>query len=297
MVNDIKSKIIIKKKNIKFFLLAIPKDLKAIPFAAKVTIICLGLFMLWNTFFDFNHFINPTLYPSIWTIVNHQNYKPWQQVLLVLNGITAFINVICIILISFGKISNYFWGFFAVSIYGCIALVWDYVGDMQLNLFFFLPFQFIGYNLWKSHLDFHQEIIAKRLNLKISIVVIYFSIILSIFFYFEIPEFSRVILGNYDFDGNNFKQLLPHILDSLTNSLSIVAQLLMLLRFREQWIFWIIVNILQITMYAGIAHNCLDVNLLLMWIIALVNAGFGFYQWFFVRSKEKVVIKKNIYQS
>ncbi|WP_342254523.1 nicotinamide riboside transporter PnuC [Spiroplasma endosymbiont of Zeiraphera isertana] len=211
-----------------------------------------------------NHFINPNLYPSVWTIVNRQAYHPWQQVLLFLNGIAAFTNVICIILISFGKISNFFWGFFAVSIYGCIALVWDYVGDMQLNLFFFLPFQFIGYS--------------------------------SVFFYFEIPEFSRVILGKYDFDGNTFQQVLPHILDSLTNSLSIVAQILMLLRFREQWIFWIIVNIFQIAMYSGVAHNRLDVNLLLMWIVALGNSGFGFYQWFFVRSKEKVVVKKETYE-
>lgn len=296
MFKDIKLRFATRSKNIKSFLLLIPKDLRVIPFAAKVAIICLGIFMLWNTFFDFNHFVNPQLYPSIWTIINRQAYHPWQQVLLFLNGIAAFTNVICIILISFGKISNFFWGFFAVSIYGCIALVWDYVGNVQLNLFFFLPFQFIGYSLWKSHLDSHQEIISKRLNLKTNIVVIYFTIVLSVFFYFEIPEFSRVILGHYDFDGNSFQQLLPHILDSLTNSLSIVAQILMLLRFREQWIFWIIVNICQIIMYSGVAHNRLDVNFLLMWIVALANAGFGFYQWFFVRSKEKLVVKNNTYE-
>lgn len=70
----------------------------------------------------------------------------------------------------------------------------------------------------------------------------------------------------------------------------------MLLRFREQWIFWIIVNICQIAMYSGVAHSCLDVNLLLMWIVALGNAGFGFYQWFFVRSRETLVVKKNTYE-
>ncbi|WP_400254851.1 hypothetical protein [Spiroplasma endosymbiont of Cleonymus obscurus] len=61
-------------------------------------------------------------------------------------------------------------------------------------------------------------------------------------------------------------------------------------------IFWIIVNIFQIAMYSGVAHNRLDVNLLLMWIVALGNSGFGFYQWFFVRSKEKVVVKKETYE-
>lgn len=296
MIKNLKFKMITKKNNIKSFLLSIPKDLSTIPFSAKIAIICLGIFMLWNTFFDLNHFINPTLYPSIWTIINRQAYHPWQQILLFLNGVVGFTNVICIILISFGKISNFFWGFFAVSIYGCIALVWGYVGDMQLNLFFFLPFQFIGYSLWKFHLDSQQEIISKSLNLKTNVVTIYFAIVLSVFFYFEIPEFSRVILGAYDFDGNTFEQLLPHVLDSLTNALSIVAHLLMLLRFREQWIFWIIINICQIAMYSGVAHNRLDVNLLLMWIVALGNSGFGFYQWFFVRSKEKETVKKNIYQ-
>ncbi len=295
MLKNIKFKFITSNKNIKSFLLLIPKDFNTIPFTAKVAIFCLGIFMVWNTFFDLNHFVNPTLYPSIWTIINHQAYYPWQQALLFLNGIAAFTNVICIILISFGKISNFFWGFFAVSIYGCIALVWDYVGSMQLNLFFALPFQFIGYSLWKFHLNSQQEIISKRLNLKTNVIVVYFTIVLAVFFYFEIPEFSRVILGHYDFDGNTFQQLLPHILDSLTNALSIVAQILMLLRFREQWFFWIIVNICQIVMYSGVAHNRLDVNLLLMWFVALGNACFGFYQWFFVRSEEKVVVKKNTY--
>lgn len=82
MFKDLKLKFVTRSKNIKSFLLLIPKDLSKIPFAAKVTIICLGIFMVWNTFFDFNHFINPTLYPSIWTIVNRQAYHPWQQVLL-----------------------------------------------------------------------------------------------------------------------------------------------------------------------------------------------------------------------
>lgn len=46
MVKDIKFRVIARKKNIKSFLLLIPKDLSTIPFAAKVAIICLGIFML-----------------------------------------------------------------------------------------------------------------------------------------------------------------------------------------------------------------------------------------------------------
>lgn len=280
-----------KAKTIHQFLLTIPRDLKSIPFAAQVAIICLGLFMSWNTFFDFNHFINPEQFPSIWKIVNIKDEKVWKQILLTLNGVAAFTNVICFILISFGKISNYFWGFIAVTVYGLFALAWDYVGDMQLNLFFFLPFQFIGYSLWKFNLDSKQDIISKRLNLKKGILTIYFAIVLTIFFYFEIPDFSRVILKTYDFDGGNWTKILPHLLDSSTNGLSIVAQVLMLMRFREQWIFWIIVNLLQIIMYSGIANNTLDIDVLIMWIVALANSCFGCYQWFFVRSSEKLKVK------
>ncbi|WP_308149317.1 nicotinamide riboside transporter PnuC [Spiroplasma sp. AdecLV25b] len=280
-----------KVKSIQQFLLTIPRDLKAIPFSAQVAIICLGIFMVWNTFFDFNHFFNPKQFPSIWKIINNKQAAVWKQVLLTLNGMAAFTNIICVILVALGKISNYFWGFIAVTVYGLFALAWDYVGDMQLNLFFFLPFQFIGYNLWKFNLDSQQDIISKRLNLRTSMVTIYFSVILTVFFYFEIPEFSRVVLGTYDFEGKSWTKLLPHVLDSLTNGLSIVAQILMLIRFREQWIFWIIVNILQITMYSGIAHSTIDINVLIMWIVALGNSCFGCYQWYFVRSREKLETK------
>ena len=291
MLKNKKIKIKQKVKTIHQFLLTIPRDLKSIPFAAKVAIICLGIFMVWNTFFDFNHFFNPKAFPSVWKIVNVKDEQVWKQVLLTLNGLAAFTNIICVILISFGKISNYFWGFIAVTVYGLFALAWDYVGDMQLNLFFFLPFQFIGYSLWKFNLDSQQDIISKRLNLKTGIVTIYFALILTVFFYFEIPEFSHVILGTYDFDGYTWTKVLPHVLDSLTNGLSIVAQILMLMRFREQWIFWIIVNLFQITMYSGVAHNSVDINVLIMWIVALANSCFGCYQWFFVRSREKLESK------
>lgn len=280
-----------KVKNIQELLLTITRDLKTIPFFAQVAIICLVLFVLWNTFFDFNHFLNPKNFSSVWKIVNNKGDEIWKQVLLTLNGIAGFTNIICIILISLGKISNYFWGFIAVSVYGLFAIAWDYVGDMQLNLFLFLPFQFIGYSLWKFNLDSRQDIISKRLNLKTGIVTIYFAIVLTIFFYFEIPEFSCIILGSYDFDGKSLTKLLPHVLDSLTNGLSIVAQVLMLLRFREQLIFWIVVNVLQIAMYSGVVHNTIDINMLIMWIVALGNSSFGCYQWFFVRSREKIEVK------
>ncbi|WP_400254849.1 hypothetical protein [Spiroplasma endosymbiont of Cleonymus obscurus] len=40
MFKDIKFRFIKRKKNIKEFLLSIPKDLNKIPFSAKVAIIC-----------------------------------------------------------------------------------------------------------------------------------------------------------------------------------------------------------------------------------------------------------------
>ena len=78
MFKDIKFRIKKRTKNIKEFLLSILKDLNTISFSAKRSYYLFRyFFMLWNTFFDFNHFINSTLYLSFWTIVNRQAYHHW----------------------------------------------------------------------------------------------------------------------------------------------------------------------------------------------------------------------------
>ena len=56
---------------------------------------------------------------------------------------------------------------------------------------------------------------------------------------------------------------------------SIVANVLMVLRYREQWALWIIVDVVTVIMWmiAG------DLLMTVMWAIYLINAVYGWVMW------------------
>ena len=70
-------------------------------------------------------------------------------------------------------------------------------------------------------------------------------------------------------------------LDSATTILSIVAQFMMLARYAEQWLMWIIINILSIIMWAQsiISQDGNDYPTLVMWIAFLCNSIYGYINW------------------
>jgi nicotinamide mononucleotide transporter len=69
--------------------------------------------------------------------------------------------------------------------------------------------------------------------------------------------------------------------DSATTVLSIVAQALMALAFTEQWVLWIITNVISVVMWCicvarGEAHAAVMV---IMWVFYLLNSLNGFRVW------------------
>ena len=65
------------------------------------------------------------------------------------------------------------------------------------------------------------------------------------------------------------------LLDSMSTVFSIVANILMVMRYREQWALWIIVDVVTVVMWiiAG------DFLMTIMWAIYLINAVYGWIMW------------------
>jgi nicotinamide mononucleotide transporter len=87
-------------------------------------------------------------------------------------------------------------------------------------------------------------------------------------------------VGLYLLLGLNPHQNTPFI-DATTNVLSIVATFLMMWRYKEQWLLYILLNIITIFMWflrlkAGGAAGDL---MILMWSLFLLNALFGYWRW------------------
>ena len=70
------------------------------------------------------------------------------------------------------------------------------------------------------------------------------------------------------------------LIDATSTVLSVIAMLLMVKQYLEQWYLWVIVNTVSIIMWAvSLSQGSGDYATLLMWIIYLLNSLYGLYNW------------------
>ena len=70
-------------------------------------------------------------------------------------------------------------------------------------------------------------------------------------------------------------------MDSLTTIVSVIASLLYLLRYSEQWAMWAIVNVLSIAMWIMVfmQGDSSAILIIIMMTINLINSIYGFLNW------------------
>jgi len=179
---------------------------------------------------------------------------------LIIDSIAAISGILCVVLCAKGKKSQYIWGLLNVIGYIIIAFINKYYGEVMLNAIYYLPSQFIGYYLWNKH---QNEKTDKVKGKKLSLVN---SIILLIVCTIGILGYKLIL----DLLGGN-----STLLDSASTVISVIANTLMLLRYREQWLLWIIIDTITVIMWliAG------DLIMVTMWLVYLINAFYGYYNW------------------
>lgn len=175
--------------------------------------------------------------------------------------LSAISNVVCVILVTKGKITNYIWGFLGVILYAWISYSNRIYGDTMLNLFYYAPMQIIGYKMWIKDLAKGGETQYRKLKFD-TVAIISLATVLAIKLYW-------VIL-------TKFGGQVP-LLDATSTILSILAMYLMAKSYREQWYCWVIVNIVSIAMWA--TADTTNISALLMWIVFLINSLIGLYNW------------------
>ena len=178
--------------------------------------------------------------------------------LAMISGISG---ILCVVFVSKGKVSNYFFGLIFAYTYFYVAWKANFLGEMNTTLYVYIPAQFIGYFLWKENLQKDQEgstaVITKSLNPKQWILLLAFISIGTLLFVQALNAAGGSSTG----------------LDGLTTIIVVAAQLLMILRYREQWILWIALNILSIVLWSETPA------MFLMYSAYLLNSIYGYYNW------------------
>ena len=192
----------------------------------------------------------------------------------VIGSVAGIAGVLCVVLVAKGSIWNYLFGLVNVSMYAYISYKASLYGDAALSALYYLPMQFIGWWQWRRRGAAVSEaeaggksvqVKARRFswNQRIALALGCMAAVVAVGF----------VLQHFG-DPQPFK-------DSTTTVLSIVAQALMALAFMEQWVLWIITNIVSVVMWVvcvtrGEAHAGVMV---IMWSFYLLNSINGLRVW------------------
>lgn len=214
----------------------------------------------------------------------------------IFSPISAITGILCVVLAAKGKISNWVYGLFNSILYGYLAYRSGYYGDALINILYFVPTQFIGLFFWKSRLRIKSssDVKMRKLTPIQIFYIIISSIIITVAFslclHLVDSWFTTVMKRNISI-YNYFEQifgvkatLLGPILDASTEVTQILAQILMVLAFTEQWIFWILTNVITIFMWGMvIVANPTNISwalpTMIMWIAYLINSVYGWVMW------------------
>ena len=206
---------------------------------------------------------------GLFTIINIVLFLAWSDSWLGL--VSSMTGMLAVVLVAKGKISNYFFGIINVATYGYIAYGYGLYGEATLNWGFYLLANIIGFFMWKKHTKEKSEkvngedVYAKRLTAKGWLMVLAVFVLGSL-------GYAEIL---YLMDAQQVR------IDSMAVVLSVIAQMLMLYRYADQWLLWIAVNVLSIALWVVtlLQTGGNDWTMVVMFAAYLVNSVYGYINW------------------
>jgi len=182
--------------------------------------------------------------------------------------VSSLAGVFSVVLCSQGKISSFFFGFVQVSTYMLISYEARLYGEVAINIFYFLSMIY-GVFSWRQSYDVHEEtgeasLSPRRLDWLSGCLIALLTLTLS--------GVVGYLLGRFTDDSQPY-------LDAFTTVPAIAAQLLMVFRYRDQWFYWLAIDMVAAVMWFR-ADNLSMMALYLFWCIVCL---YGFRNW----SKQK----------
>lgn len=184
-------------------------------------------------------------------------YITKDSLISLISGVTGIISVI---LCSQRKISFYFFGFIQLRTYMYLAWQQRFYGELIENVFYIIT-MLIGIVIWLKNYNTEEQIVeSKRLSER------------SFYIICSIMVFICVLFGYY---MKYFTDNTQPFMDSFSTVPAFIAQTLLMLRYREQWIFWIIIDVVSIFMWM-FADNWIMVIQFIFWTM---NCIYGYRKW------------------
>ena len=173
--------------------------------------------------------------------------------------VASALGVVNIVLLVRRSIWNYPFGIVMVSLYAIVFFQARFFSDAALQVFFFVV-QMYGWWVWYHARDseglVRGELMSARARIGWAAVIVFATIA------------EGWYLANYTTDSAPW-------MDANTTAMSVVAQYLLSIRKIENWILWIVTDVVQIGLYywKGL-HPTAG-----LYVLFLVMSAVGLYEW------------------
>ncbi len=181
--------------------------------------------------------------------------------LTIINFISAICGIMCIFFCAKANISNFIFAVVNTFVYAIFLFYHKIYGTFALEVLFYMPINFISWYIWTRHRDekLLEKTKAKKLTLTQNIIATLLIVGGGIVYHYILVKVG----GNVAW------------LDAFTLSIGIIAVILEMFRFKEQYFWWIITDIIAVAMY--IVH--FDAVYLTKKAIYLIMAVIGYINW------------------
>ena len=185
-----------------------------------------------------------------------------------LSVVSGLAGIVSVILCSQGKISTFFFGFIQIATYLYLSLVARLYAEVGINVFYLLS-QFYGIWLWRKHYDAATATSEATAGVGLQSR----SLRLRVFSLIMLLTLAAAALTGYALrlwtdDSQPW-------LDAFTTVPAIVAQVLMVMAYREHWYIWLMIDVLAVAMWLRAGDWCLAAQ----YAFWCANCLYGLHKW------------------
>ena len=159
----------------------------------------------------------------------------------IFNIIAGISGVISVVLCAKGKISFYYVGFIQTGTYLILSFQNRFYGEVIENIFYLVT-MIIGIFIWKKNLAKNEDGSTQIMPKHLTIIQIILAII-GTFVFTIIIGFGLTLI-----DSNQA------YIDAATNVIAVIAQLLMIKGYKDQWCWWLVLNVLCLIMWFNVGN-------------------------------------------
>nr|MCR5049828.1 nicotinamide riboside transporter PnuC [Paludibacteraceae bacterium] len=175
--------------------------------------------------------------------------------------LSGCLGVCSVCLTAQGKIETFIFGFAQVITYTYLCVRAHLYGEIAINIYYFLTMIY-GVYVWRKRLDPTQDnkVRTRHLSWTVWLAIVVAVLVLS--------GAIGWLLAAYTDDPTPY-------LDSFTTVTSVVAQVLMILVYRDQWFLWLAVDMTSIAMWLYVGDYCMTAQ----YAFWCCNCVYGYYKW------------------